>query len=449
MLPVVAIVGRPNVGKSSLLNALVGRLYSIVDNMPGVTRDRVAARTTLAGRRVELVDTGGIGIVDKQQLEEHVEAQIRQAIEIADVLIFVTDAHDGCTAVDGEISKALRAFDKPIVLAVNKTESKAAQAAVGEFGSLGFEPLAVSALEKVGLKTLGERVAALLPEQGEGDPGEGDDDAALKIAVVGRVNVGKSTFMNRLIGSERSIVSEVPGTTRDSVDVRLEKDGRSLVVIDTAGLKKEGSVQDSVEFYAQRRAEAAIRRADACLLLLDCTDEITRGDRKIARMIEDEVKPVVIVANKWDLAEGRMGMDEYAKYIASKLPALHFAPIAFVTAKDGRNVLAAVDTAQSLAKQSHSRVGTPQINKALERASKDFRPPVRVKRTPRIYYGTQTGVNPPTLMLFCNDPRLFKPGYRRFIENRLREVLPFKEIPLRLVFKRRVSIFANENKGDA
>jgi len=223
-------------------------------------------------------------------------------------------------------------------------------------------------------------------------------------------------------------------------------DGDRMLVTDTAGLKRERQVDGSVEFYAQRRAEHAIRRAEVCLLMLDCTSDITRGDRKIASFTENESKPVVIVANKWDLASGRMDMDQYAAYVAARLAGLHYAPIVFVTARDGRNVLAALETAESLAKQSKRRVGTPEINKALERARTDFRPPVRVRRTPKIYYGTQTGVNPPTIMLFVNDPRLFRAGYRRFLENRLREVLPFKEIPLRNVYRRRRSLFARSDR---
>jgi len=389
-------------------------------------------------RWIELVDTGGIGIVDKQALETHVEAQIQQALAICDVIVFVTDAHEGCTPMDKEISRALRAREVPIVLAANKTESKAAQATVPELTELGFEPLPISALEGYGLDALKERIAAALPPSAEGPPPE----PVLKVAVLGRVNVGKSTFLNVLAGSERTIVSEVPGTTRDTVDVRIEKEGRTILVMDTAGLKRERAVQDSVEFYAQRRAEQAIGRAEVCLLLLDCTDEISRGDRKIARLIEDAVKPVVIVANKWDLAKGRMEMADYADYLAKKLPGLHFAPLAFVSAKDGKNVAAALETAESLAKQASLRVGTPEINRAVERAMTKFRPPSRTPREPKIYYGTQTGVSPPTIMLFVNDPRLFGPAYRRFLENRFREELPFKEIPLRIVYKRRKSIFA-------
>jgi len=441
MLPVVSIVGRPNVGKSSLLNALIGRRQAIVDDMAGVTRDRVAARAELGGRWVELVDTGGIGLVDKQSLEEHVEAQIQQAIEISDALIFVTDARDGLTPIDKEIAKALRGFEVPILLAVNKTESKKAEATVPEFSELGFEPLAISALEKVGLGELTDRLVSQLPESDDEEPGE----PILKVAIVGRVNVGKSTFLNWLAGGERAIVSELPGTTRDAVDLYVEKDGRTLLVTDTAGLKRESAVQDSVEFYAQRRAEQAIERAETCLLLLDCTDEITRGDRKIAKMVEDAVKPVVIVANKWDLAKGNMEMDKYGEYVAARLQGLHFAPLVFVTASTGRNVLAAIDTAQSLARQSRERVGTPRINKAIERAMTQSRPPVRLRRHPKIYYGTQIGVNPPTIMLFVNDPRLFRQGFRRFLENRLREELPFKEIPLRLIYKRRQSMFARRD----
>jgi GTP-binding protein len=437
MLPVVSIVGRPNVGKSSLLNALLGRRQAIVDDMAGVTRDRVAARVQLGGRWIELVDTGGIGLVDSQALEEHVEAQIQQAIEISDALIFLTDARDGCTPIDKEIARALRGFELPIVLAANKAESREAQTSVPEFAALGFEPLAVSAMEKTGLEELTSRLLDGLPE----DDGEEPGAPILKVAIVGRVNVGKSTFLNHLAGGTRAIVSEVPGTTRDAVDLHVEKDGRTLMVTDTAGLKKESSVQDSVDFYAQRRAEAAIERADVCLLLLDCTSEITRGDRKIGKLIEDAVKPVVCVANKWDLAKGQMEMNEYATYVAKKLPGLHYAPLVFVTATEGRNVLAAVDTAQALGRQARLRVGTPEINRAIERATTHFRPPVRVRRTPKIYYGTQTGVNPPTIMLFVNDPRLFRSGYRRFMENRLREELPFHEIPLCLVYKRRRSLF--------
>ena len=236
-----------------------------------------------------------------------------------------------------------------------------------------------------------------------------------------------------------------PGTTRDAVDVLIEKDGHTIKITDTAGLKREASVSGSVDFYAQRRAEHSIKRAEACLLVLDCTDNITRGDRKIAGMIETACKPVVIVANKWDLAKGRMDMSDYGDYVSKTLPGIFYAPIVFTTAKGGKNVLAALDTAQALVNQSKHRVGTPQINKVLQAARTDFRPPVKMRGRPKIYYGTQIAVNPPTLMLFVNDPRLFRKGFRRFLENRFRELLPFGEIPLRIVYKRRRSIFAKKD----
>jgi GTP-binding protein len=443
MLPVVAIVGRPNVGKSSLLNALLGRRYAIVDNMPGVTRDRVSAPVDLGGRWVELVDTGGIGIVDKQQLESHVEAQIEQALAICDLILLVVDAHEGLTPIDAEIARTLRRREVPVAVAVNKSESKAARAAFPEFAELGLEAFPVSALEGIGLDELRAWIKASLPVEAEGAGGP-PPEPVLKVAIVGRVNAGKSTFLNVLAGEARTIVSEIPGTTRDTVDVRIEKDGRTILVMDTAGIKRERSVQGSVDFYAQRRAEQAIDRSEVCLLVLDCTQEITRGDRQIARYVEDQVKPIVIVANKWDLAKGKMEMEAYADYVAKTLPGLHYAPIAFVSAKEGKNVLGALETGESLAKQGRERVGTAEINRAVERAMTESRPPGRMPREPKIYYGTQTGVGPPTIMLFVNDPRLFGPSFRRFLENRFREVLPFKEIPLRIVYKRRKSIFARK-----
>ncbi len=446
VLPVVAIVGRPNVGKSSLLNALLRRRVAIVDSEAGSTRDRVSARALLGERRVEIVDTGGIGIVDRQHLETHVEAQIEQALAVASVVVFVTSARDGCTPMDHEIARALRTRGLPILLAVNKTESKEAQASVAEFHSLGFDPIAISALEGLGLEALAAAATFHLPPPGEGDD---EEEPALRIAIVGRVNTGKSTFLNALAGASRAIVSEVPGTTRDTLDLHIAKDGRTILVMDTAGIKNARSVSGSVEYYAQERAKEAIRRASVVLLLLDCTSDISHGDRAIAEMAEDAVKPVVLVANKWDLAEGRMSMGEYTDYVAKKLPGLHFAPLVFTTALSGRNVSAAVETGQSLFGQAAFRVSTSRVNEVLEIAQTEFRPPVRVPGDPRIYYGTQTGILPPTIMLFVNDPRSFRPGFRRFLENRFREALPFKEIPLRVVYKRRKSIFAKEKgKGE-
>ncbi len=352
--------------------------------------------------------------------------------------IFVTDGLEGLTPMEREIANALRGHDLPLVLAVNKTETEEARAAVPEFGAIGLEPFAISATQRFGLDELCAAVVEKLPEP----EGEEALDPDLNLAVVGRVNVGKSTFVNRLAGGGRSIVSEIPGTTRDSFDVRLDRDGKLVQVTDTAGIKKEAAVQDSIDFYAQRRAVVAIDRAEGILLLLDCTDALTRGDRKIARRVRDSVKPVVIVGNKWDLADGHMAKEKYVEYVRKTLPGLAFAPIVLCSAQTGDGVDRVLENARRLQQQSSHRVSTAEVNRVLERARTDVRPPVRLLKNPKIYYGTQIEVNPPTLMLFVNDPRIFREGYRRFLENLFRKDLPFKEIPIRVIYKRRRSIFA-------
>jgi len=435
--PVIAIVGRPNVGKSTLLNSLARSRIAIVEETPGVTRDRVGVLCTLAGRSVELVDTGGVGIVDRQGLEEDVEGQVVQAIQDADVVLFVVDAREGRAPLDQRVAQLLRSVSEKVLLLANKVESDRIQWNVAEFQSLGYgEPLAISAKEKLYLSSIEERLEDMLPS-GPTTP-ERLPPPVMKLAVVGRVNAGKSTFVNAMLNADRMITSEVPGTTRDSVDIRFDRDGESLVLIDTAGIRKERRVHGSVEFYAQRRAEKAMRRADVTLFMVDSSVEVARLDRQIAGYAAQQYHPIVIVANKWDLcAKEDVRVGEFTDYLEQVLRGLPYAPVVFTDALHGRNVEKVLEVARSLQKQASVRVGTAEINKVVERAYAMRKPRPKQGRIGRIYYASQVEACPPTFTLFVNDAYLFPSNYVRFMENRFREMLPMPEVPIRVFMKNR------------
>lgn len=430
-LPLVVIVGRPNVGKSSLLNALARERISIVDPRPGITRDRVSAPVELGERYVELVDTGGIGIIDDDHLETHVEEQIRFAIERADVILFVVDAVAGITPLDQRVAELLRKAGKPIVAVANKVDDAKHEAEAGQFIRLGHgEPVCTSALHGRGRPELLERLEPLLgPAWAEPAAPE------MKLAIVGKRNAGKSTLVNALAGESRMIVSEVPGTTRDAVDVRFERDGKHFIAIDTAGVRKKSSMND-IDFYSYTRALRSIRRADVVMLLIDAMVPVAEVDLKLASAVLDEYKPVLIVVNKWDLARDLTTTEEYGQYLTRVLPALSYAPVAFVTATTGQKVEAAVDAALGLYGQAQTRVTTARLNSALEEILVRRGPsPKRGTKPVKIYYATQVGVAPPTVVFFCNDPGLVRDDYRRYMQNRLRELTPFREVPMRLWFR--------------
>ena len=435
--PQIVIVGRPNVGKSTLLNAIVGQRVSIEDPTPGVTRDRISVRLVHDDRVIEVIDTGGIGIEDSQNLDDHVESQIQLALEEADVLLFVVDVQDGVTALDRTVADLLRRRPQPLLLVANKTDSPDLETMAVEFHELGLsDPIAVSAKQKWGIRSLLTTAIDLLPPP-EGE-NETDQPVQMKLAVVGKRNAGKSTFINAIAGDERVIVSEVPGTTRDAIDVHFSKNNQHFVAIDTAGIRRRKSVADSIEFYSQNRAERSIRRADVVLLFIDASLSISIVDKKIAESIRAQQKPCIIVVNKWDLARAENRVtDEYDEYLSKALPGLPYAPISFVTARNGRRVHATLDLAAELYKQAGRWVGTGELNRVLREAL-DRHPPRRQKQyQPKIYYATQVGVHPPTLVLFCNSPKSFGGPYLRFLENTLREQFEFEEIPIRLVLKRR------------
>ncbi len=434
-LPVVVIVGRPNVGKSSLLNQFARQRISIVDPRAGITRDRVSVPIEYNDRYFEIVDTGGIGIVDDDHLETHVEEQIEIAIARADVVIFLVDVNDGVTSLDQRIATRLRPLRDRVILAVNKVDDKKHEALAAEFHALGFgEPLCCSALHGHGRFELLDQVFALI---GDEAPEIALPDPVMKLAIVGKRNAGKSSFVNALAGEERMIVSEIPGTTRDAVDVRFEKEGRAFIAIDTAGVRKKQSMDD-IDFYSYTRALRSIRRADVVLFLIDAEVPIAEVDLKLAAAILEEFKPVVLGINKWDLVKGRATSDEFGTYLSGVMPMLGFAPIVFVTAIEQKNIDAAIDVALMLRKQATTRVTTGRLNAALQDILALRGPsPKHGTKAVKIYYGTQVGVSPPTIVFFCNDADLVTEDYRRFMTNRLREILPFKEIPFRLWFKTR------------
>ncbi|MGQ9505804.1 MAG: ribosome biogenesis GTPase Der [Thermogutta sp.] len=435
-LPKVAIVGRPNVGKSSILNWLVGRRVSVVDARAGVTRDRVTTLAKLDDRFVELIDTGGIGMVDVDQLEAHVQRQIEIALTEADLILFVVDTRAGVTAVDQEISRRLHTLQRPVLCVPNKTDAPSLDLAAQEFSSLGWTIVPVSAEQKRGKSELLSAMLELLPrELGEEDTAAREPE--MKLAIVGRRNVGKSTFVNTLAREERMIVSEIPGTTRDSVDVRFEMDGRVFVAIDTPGLMRRKSIRENVDFYGARRAEASIRRADVVLLFFDATEKISRVDKQLVKYIAEQYKPCVFVVNKWDLLAGQVPMQVWVDRLAQTFGTMSYAPVAFITGKTGKNVKRLINLAWLLFKQSRERVSTGLLNRLLQKILKRNPPPSVGTKRAKIYFGTQIAAQPPTIVLVCNEPALVSASYQRYILNALREELPYSEIPIRLFLRKR------------
>ncbi|MGR3320103.1 MAG: ribosome biogenesis GTPase Der [Candidatus Anammoxibacter sp.] len=431
-IPVVIIVGRPNVGKSSLFNCLAGRRISIVDPVSGVTRDRVSVQVDYENSSFELLDTGGIGINDVDHLDREISAQIEIAITKADLILFVVDVHDGITPLDLIIAEKFRKIDKQILLVVNKVDSDKYGFSVSEFFKIGMgTPIPVSAVEKYGKSELFDKIVSSIHVN---EYVENDTDSFMKLAIVGRRNAGKSTLINTLAKEERVIVSEVPGTTRDSVDVKFTIKDETFIAIDTAGLRKKSSIKDSVEFYSTIRTEKAIRRADVVLLLLDVTLKISQIEKKLGDFIGGLAKPCIVVCNKWDIV-GKAKTDAFVKYIDSAMPGISFVPISFISALNKENVVKTIKLAQSLFKQSQVRISTPEFNKFLEHAMSIHKPAARRSKMAKISYGTQVSVKPPTFVLFVNDKRLFDEAYERFLMNQLRNQFEFSEIPLKIFFR--------------
>ena len=446
-LPKVAIVGRPNVGKSTLLNRLCGSRVAIVEPTAGVTRDRVSVPARLPGpwgeRWIEVIDTGGVGVVDRDDLGPHVEEQIHAALGVAELILFVVDVRDGMTPLDREVAERLRGADVPVLLVVNKLEGQRLEWDVDVFHGLGVGKATypISAQNGEGVYELSEAVLGELPHAPEESPGT---RPTMRIAVVGRRNAGKSTLINRLAREERMIVSEVPGSTRDSVDVLFERDGERFVAIDTAGVRKKNKLEDAIEFFSEARSLRAIRRADVVVLLIDVTRRVSVLEKTLAKYATDHYKPVVLAANKWDLVDEGRSPEDFREYLDAHLPGLSHAPIAFLSALDGGNVEETLGLCRELFGQASQRVDTSKLNEVIKRALEARSPSSRGYRV-RVKYATQAEVAPPTFVLFVNDKRLIGKDYLRYLTNRLRDELPFPEVPLRIVLRDKYQVHDGES----
>lgn len=451
-IPLVAIVGRPNVGKSSLFNRLVGRPVSIVDDTPGVTRDRILHEVRRDGCRFDLVDTGGIGIVDEDCLEADIERQIFRAIEHADRIIMLGDGRDGVNQLDERIAGILRPHHERVQLAVNKIDALSLDANIHEFHRLGLgDPLPVSAEQLRGLGDLLEALREALPALVDADPenettapriADGSAEAPLRICLAGRRNVGKSSLTNALCGEERVIVADHAGTTRDAVDVPIVTEQGHFDLIDTAGLRRKKQLKQDLEFYAAVRSEYGIRRADVVCLVLDASEDIGAVDKKLAHFCEVEGKPTILVVNKWDLAKGtQTSQATFSEWLRLRLPGLRFAPILYTSAINKRNLDQLLSLALELYQEYQQRVSTAELNPLLEAAVRRRRPRKVGPQPTKIYYGTQADTRPPTFLIFVNRTDWIEPGYSRYLENYFRKHLAFARVPFRIVFKARESQF--------
>ncbi len=441
--PIVAIVGRPNVGKSTLFNRLVGERRAIVQDQPGTTRDRVYGTAEWVGVEFTVIDTGGLQDEDEAErdfndqetiIAQQTRVQAQSAISEADVIVFMVDAKNDPTSSDAEIAGILRRADKPTILAVNKADSLARREMAYEYFELGLgEPIAISAYHGNGTGDLLDKIVENLPDA---EPEE--DTEGPRIAIVGRPNVGKSRLLNALLGQERAIVSDVPGTTRDSLDTQIVWEGQPLTLIDTAGIRRRGRVEVGIERFSVMRSMRAIDRADIVLLVIDATEDFTAQDLHIAGYVEEQKKGLVVVVNKWDLVEKDSGtMDDYRERAARELDFMPYAPLVFISAKLGQRVSQVLEVGLSIIEQREKRVSTASLNKMLQEAVAKHQPPSRPGKWLKFYYATQADVAPPTFIIFCNDPKQIHFGYRRYLENELRESFGFKGTPLRISFRSR------------
>jgi GTP-binding protein len=443
MKPIVALVGRPNVGKSTFFNRLIGQRKAIVEDIPGTTRDRLYGDSEWNGRQFTVVDTAGLLFEDDDlsegtpqvEIARHVREQAQIAIAEADAIIFMVDVVEGLTASDADVAEVLRSTYKPVVLAANKADNQARALDAVEFYALNLgEPIPMSAYHGIGTGDVLDRVAEALPVVEEDA-----DEAAIKIAIVGRPNVGKSSLLNRLLGQERSVVSSVPGTTRDAIDTPIDVNGTQVLLIDTAGIRRRGKIEQGLEKYSVLRALRAVERADVALLLIDAEEGITAQDTHVAGMILDQLKGVAILVNKWDLVvKDNETFDAFTRHVREAFKFIPYAPLLFISAKSGQRVDQVLPLALEIAQERQRRVPTSELNALLRDAVYDH-PPTSIHKGAhlRIYYATQPQVAPPVFLFFANNAEQIHWGYERYLENRIRDVYGFTGTPIKIVFRSR------------
>ncbi|MBM7868859.1 GTP-binding protein [Clostridium pascui] len=435
--PIVAIVGRPNVGKSTLFNKLAGRRIAIVEDTPGVTRDRIYAEAEWLKYNFTMIDTGGIEPESDDVIISQMRRQAQIAIETADVIVFLVDGKSGITPADYEVSQMLRKSKKPIVLVVNKVDRIAEEDNAYEFYNLGIgEPIAISASQGLGLGDMLDRVV----EHFDSIIGENEEDEYVRIAFVGKPNVGKSSLVNKILGEERNIVSNIPGTTRDAIDSIIETEEGKFVLVDTAGIRRRSKIKDEIERYSVVRTYAALERADVCILMIDAEDGISEQDQRIIGYAHEMSKAIMVIVNKWDLIEKETNtMNEFKKNLQHELSFMSYAPYLFISAKTGQRVHKVLEMAKMCYDNYNKRVKTGVLNDVISRAVTMQEPPIVGITRMKIYYATQTGVKPPTFIFFVNNPDALHFSYSRYLENQLRDSFDFSGTGIKMEFRERKS----------
>ena len=437
--PLVAVVGRPNVGKSTFFNKIAGKRISIVEDIPGVTRDRIHADAEWLGHPFTLIDTGGIDPHSDDVLLSQMRTQAQTAIELADVICFFTDARDGLTDDDRDVANLLRRAGKPVLLVVNKVDYLGLNDSMYEFYELGLgDPIGISSVNMLGFGDLLDQIVSFFPKGYDDEKDE--EKPAIQMALVGRPNVGKSSLTNKLLGQERTMVSDIPGTTRDAIDTAyIAPDGTVFNIIDTAGIRRKNAIEDeSLERYSVIRSIAAIRRCDVALLLIDANDGVTEQDTKIAGLIHEEGKAVIVIVNKWDALEKETGTPEkYKKEVIEKLKFMDYAPVMFISAKTGQRINTVFDKVKEVFETARRRITTGVLNDVVNDATDNLQPPLQGTRRLKIYYATQTGVQPPTFVFFVNDEKLMQFSYERYLENYFRKSFQLEGTPIRFFLRER------------